>query len=97
MELQNSLSILPDDLLLLILEFSEEEEIENTRPFQTKWVKKCTMFVDMKTAFTEQNLNNIKWINRRNDGRDLINHTISDYIDAGTYIYVLFIYLFLNF
>ena len=42
------------------------------------------MFAEMKTAFTEENLDNMKWINRRNDGRDLINHTLSDYIIYGT-------------
>ena len=83
-ERKTSLSSLPDDLLLLILEYSEEKDIENTRPFQTKWVKRCTMFAEMKTAFTEENLDNMKWINRRNDGRDLINHTLSDYIIYGT-------------
>ena len=34
-ERKTSLSSLSDDLLLLILEYSEEEDIENTRPFRS--------------------------------------------------------------
>ena len=84
--ISSRLSNLPDDLLLLILQYSQQEEIENTRIFQSKWVRKCTMFVDMKKAFREQNLDNMQWIKERNSNGNLANYSWKNLIDFGTFL-----------
>ena len=83
---QNYLSILPEDVFLIVLQYSEKKEIENTRPFQTTWVNKCTLFVDMKKAFHAQNLHNMKWIKERNEG-NLVEKNWEDFIEYGTLNY----------
>ena len=77
--IKNYLSSLPEDVLLIVLQYSEKKEIDNTRPFQTTWVKKLTMFVDMEKAFQAQSLDNMKWIKGRKEV-DLSKQSIYDYI-----------------
>ena len=79
---QNYLSSLPEDVLLLVLQYSQVQEIENTRPFQTTWVNKCTMFVSMEKAFQAQNLHNMKWIKGRKEGR-FCKLSCYDYFEFG--------------
>ena len=85
--IKNYLSILPEDIFLIVLQYSEIEEVEKTRPFQTTWIKKCTMFVDMEYAFHAQNLDNMKWIKGRNEG-DLNKQCCFGYFRPGTFFIV---------
>ena len=61
----NSLSNLPDDIMLIILHDCSYEVIEKTREFQSEWVQHCTMNVEMAKAVKQQNLDNMKWIRGR--------------------------------
>ena len=65
------LNNVPDEMMLNILQFNTIVEIENTREFQSEFVKKCTTFVDMKDAIRTNNLSNMKWIKDRYNGRPL--------------------------
>ena len=80
---QNYLSSLPEDLFLIVLQFSKKREVVSTRPFQTLRIKKCTAFLSLKNAFHEQNLDNMKWIKERNNG-DLSKQKWKYFI-SGTY------------
>ena len=64
-KIKDCLSSLPDDIFLIILQYSTKEGIENTRSFQSSWVTQCTVDVYMKMAAWKHNLNNMKWIKQR--------------------------------
>ena len=83
--MQNRLLFLPDENMLNVLQYLKENEIENTREFQSEWVKKCTEFVDIKKAFSEKNLYNMIWINERHRG-DLSNYKLGDFINYSTFL-----------
>ena len=64
----NSLRNLPDDIFLLVLQYCEEEEIKDTREFQSNWVQECTRDVCIGCAISKQNLCNMNWIKERQNG-----------------------------
>ena len=75
---------LPDEIVLIILHYCNEEDIKNTRQLQSKWVKQCTMDVDMKTAVRKQNMDNMQWLQGRCNGELYIRKTEYTLIDMGT-------------
>ena len=54
---------LPDDIWdNVFLNYCDYESIEYSRILQSKYVKHCTKYSDMKSAIIASNLNNMKWI-----------------------------------
>ena len=64
-KMNDCFSTLPDDVFLIILQYSTKDDIVSTRAFQSSWVQECTVDVYMKMAAWKHNLNNMKWINER--------------------------------
>ena len=61
---------LPEDVLLMVLEYCEKTSIDNTREFQSAWVQECTRGICIIEAINANNLHNMKWIMKRNATRD---------------------------
>ena len=58
--------VLPYDIVHdMLIEFSDHDTLCNTRELQSKRVQRCTQFNDMTVASKAGNLENIKWIARR--------------------------------
>ena len=58
---------LPDDMMLIVLQFGNMEDIQHTRDLQSKAVQHRTVCVDMEKAIRAYNLSNMKWIKERLD------------------------------
>ena len=59
---------LPDEIMLLILQYCPFEAIKNTRRiFQSKWVQQSRQ-VELERAFCNDNLYNMIWIKERDTG-----------------------------
>jgi hypothetical protein len=73
-EAKRSLSNLPDEMKLNILQFCTGEENKKTRTlskdFTSKLVKHRTENVKMGDAIRSNNLDNMKWIKERYNGDD---------------------------
>ena len=60
--------VLPTDVVNdMLMEYCDHETLCNTREFQSQRVRRCTQFDDMKSAIKAGNLENAKWIARRNN------------------------------
>ena len=82
-----SLSNLPDEMKLNVLQYLTETEMKKTRTlsktFHSNLVKRRTMYVKMKDAIDANNLDNMKWIKERFNG-DIRWH---DDIKFGTFFF----------
>ena len=52
----------PDEVVLIILSFCPEEDIENTRVWQTETVRHSTKTRNKLKATRKDNFDNLKWI-----------------------------------
>ena len=60
--------VLPSDVVdEILMEYCDHDTLCNTRELQSTRVRRCTRFNEMKKAVGAGNLENAKWIARRND------------------------------
>ena len=64
--MMNTLSSLPDDVFLIVLEYCEMKDIKNTRVYQSEQVQNCTEFITIWDAVTNGNVDNLIWLRRFN-------------------------------
>ena len=57
---------LPDDVMLIALQFCDENSVQNTHRYLSKGVRYCTQTTCITQAVKNQNVENMNWIKERN-------------------------------
>ena len=79
---KSRLDRLPDEIFLIVLQFCHNNDIKNTRAYQSKEVRQCTTTTSI--AVDIQNMKNMNWIKERSsNGCFLVSKTFHSAARTG--------------